>query len=323
MGPSALTLAVARNNTAIVEALVRAGARDVGDKLQAANATSGALVFCTLAMVAANHRNRAVLRALAQSGSDTRAVDEDGDSVLFYCQDGATVQLMLNLGARVNGTDRYGWTVLDYAIRSSTLSVCQALINRGAKDARAFGLVAIFGDARMATTMLKAGWNVNMIGNYGWPPLMAALNSSDMSGGNTEVALVLIRGSANVNFRDRNGRSPLSLAASGGRYPEMDEHSLEVVTALLSRGAHIDAKDRWDVTPLMMAVMRLRPALVRLLVRRGANVNLRMRTGPAPKSEIGMPGGSTALTLAQGNYVYHKEAQPFVIRLLRAAGAHR
>ena len=45
--------------------------------------------------------------------------------------------------------------------------------------------------------------------------------------------------------------------------------------ALLDKGANVDAKARYDVTPLMTAALRGNLELVRLLVERGANVNIR------------------------------------------------
>ena len=45
--------------------------------------------------------------------------------------------------------------------------------------------------------------------------------------------------------------------------------------ALLDKGASVDARGRYDVTPLMTAALRGNLELVRLLVERGADVNIR------------------------------------------------
>jgi hypothetical protein len=45
--------------------------------------------------------------------------------------------------------------------------------------------------------------------------------------------------------------------------------------ALLDKGANVDARGRYDVTPLMTAALRGNLALVRLLVERGADVNIK------------------------------------------------
>ena len=47
------------------------------------------------------------------------------------------------------------------------------------------------------------------------------------------------------------------------------------VQALIRRGAHVNAQDRFGVTPLMQAVIGNNPAAVRTLIAAGANLQLR------------------------------------------------
>lgn len=47
------------------------------------------------------------------------------------------------------------------------------------------------------------------------------------------------------------------------------------VQALIRRGAHVNAQDRFGVTPLMQAVIGNNPAAVRTLIAAGANLKLR------------------------------------------------
>lgn len=50
---------------------------------------------------------------------------------------------------------------------------------------------------------------------------------------------------------------------------------LEAARALLDKGADVDAKDRYDVTPLFIAALRGNLPLAQLLLERGASVNVR------------------------------------------------
>jgi uncharacterized protein len=85
------------------------------------------------------------------------------------------------------------------------------------------------------------------------------------------VALLLAKG-ARLEARGDNGEGPLHDAALGG--------SPEVITLLLDHGAAIDAPDRESgATPLMIAASLGRAGAVAVLLRRGANPQLRDHAG--------------------------------------------
>lgn len=320
--PTALTLAVERDNEAIVEALIAAGARDIGEKVEVGNGFDTEEQPGTLLMFATDNCDLAIMRALVRSGSDVNAVGENKFTALFYCKDAVTIQALADCGANLNAKDTNGWTALDNFIRDDDGSSPRvyALIERGARDAKAMSVAAEFDGAVPLKAMLKAGWNPDTPDEDGMTPLMTALYSGARL--NTDVALMLIEHGANVNCHDKYGTTPLHLAADGGRYPPMDDLSPAVVKALLHKGAQINARDKWGTTPLMIAADHLRPVLVRLLLQHGAKVNLRVKA----EEDIYSPVGSTALSLAQTpcvNIDNHREDQVAVVRMLKAAGARK
>ena len=76
----------------------------------------------------------------------------------------------------------------------------------------------------------------------------------------------------------------------------------DVVEALITKGADVNAKDNWNWTPLHSAIFQDK-AMVELLIARGASVNA--RDG----------GGSTPLWYAQ------REGHTEIVELLRKHGA--
>jgi ankyrin repeat protein len=109
-----------------------------------------------------------------------------------------------------------------------------------------------------------------------------------------KAAQALIEHGADVNTPvAKGGYTPLMLASISG--------SSELATALLGRGAKIDAVNPGGVTALMIAVAGNHSTLAALLVKSGADVNARSEDG------------RTALSIAQEN------SNDAVIKLLQEA----
>lgn len=70
----------------------------------------------------------------------------------------------------------------------------------------------------------------------------------------------------------------------------MSRGNLELVTALLDRGADIHRTLPTGRTVLHLAALYDRVEVARLLIARGANVNLRDRQGVAPLNEAALRG---------------------------------
>ena len=91
--------------------------------------------------------------------------------------------------------------------------------------------------------------------------------------GTDEVRQCLSEG-ANVNAREKIGRSPLPL--EGGRTPvdwAAGRRILEMAELLLDRGARVNARDGWGLTALIYAAGTGNTELAVLLIARGAEVN--------------------------------------------------
>lgn len=107
-------------------------------------------------------------------------------------------------------------------------------------------------------------------------PGSVLVNSRDLSSGETALHIVterrdpvwlrfLLAKGANPNLADRNGTTPLQLAAQLG--------FSEGVEILAERGASVDVPNATGETPLIAAVHRRDAGLVRLLVSKGADAD--------------------------------------------------
>lgn len=105
-------------------------------------------------------------------------------------------------------------------------------------------------------------------------PGTTVVNARDLSSGETALHIVtqrrdalwirfLAQRGANPNIADKNGTTPLQVAANLG--------FVEGIEALLEAGARVDVTNQAGETPLIAAVHRRDIAMVRLLLDKGAN----------------------------------------------------
>ncbi len=98
----------------------------------------------------------------------------------------------------------------------------------------------------------------------------------DIKSSRADYIRVLISEGANVNAKDKNGRTPLMYAAFISSTPE-------IVQLLLEKGAELEARDTTGFTPLMFAAGKSStPEIVELLIEKGAEVNARGPDGKTP-----------------------------------------
>jgi len=100
--------------------------------------------------------------------------------------------------------------------------------------------------------------------------------------GNIEVVKqhIAAKLGADVNAKDKLGRTPLHLATQG-------DHK-EITELLIAEGADVNAKHEEGWTPLHLAALYDHKEIAELLIAKGADVNVKRR------------GGQTALDSANG-----------------------
>jgi ankyrin repeat protein len=180
------------------------------------------------------------------------------------------------------------------------------LVGGGGGGLTALVFAAREGDLESARALLDAGASINQTTEYGWTPLLTAVNNR-----NYALAALLVERGADVNLTNKGGWTPLYLATDnrnieGGDYPvpKPDLDHLDIIRRLLEKGANPNARIRdntltrtiftmqWffedGATALVRAAQSSDTALMKLLLQHGAD------------PFIATANGDTALTAAGG-----------------------
>jgi ankyrin repeat protein len=275
---------------------------------------------------------------LVRAGANVNAVNRYGVSPLIVaCTNGSAgvAKQLLDAGADANAKTKGGETALMFAARSGNIDVVKALLVHGAKhDARevkgqtALMWAAAEGHAPIVRALIEAGADINTTLESGFTPFLFAVRE-----GHIEAVREFLKAGVDVNATvhrtDGGGRgrgpggtvlykpitkdmSPLLLAVQNGHF--------ELAIALVDAGA--DPNDHRSGFPALDMVSWVRkpdssdvsdPApigsgrltslqFVREIVKRGANVNLRLEKGapkvPNTSSRVGTEGATPFLLAA-------------------------
>ena len=328
-GPTALRLAVETDDPPVVEALLLRGARDPHSQSSAGLSLIGK---------ALDLKNNRIVQVLWRNGIVEK---EDLVPLLLWAvsqNDRSTVTALLARGAAINGTGNGpGERPFYIAAEAGNWPMMRLLVARGAsvngggdnlEIAGALSLAAKENDFELARFLLAHGADVNAAVRFGSALTKAAENgNTDMvrlllahhAGPNEgdyhnalpilvedkpHILKLLLKAHANPNVHVWGGPSLLGLVATNG-----DEES---TAAILAAGGYIDGIGQRGDTALMDAACYGQIQIVRLLLRRGAKVNVvGWRSDYENRSE------GTALDIAL------RTGHADIARLLRRWGALR
>jgi ankyrin repeat protein/beta-lactamase regulating signal transducer with metallopeptidase domain len=261
--------------------------------------------------------HRAMVDALVTKTGDTIAAQWAPLHAAVASGDRQAVEDLLAKGADVNAKGEGG-----NAKGEGGLSTLHVAAGKGHKD--------------IAELLITRGADVNEKAKFddwkhgGWTPLYFAIWQ-----GHSDVAELLVAKGADVNVKDERNLMPLHLALYG--WPIDLAELLIVAELLIARDADVNAKGTWGQTPLHIAAGKGYTDIIRMLLDKGANPNVKENErGKTPLHEAAKNGqkavaelliskdvdvnaktrdGKTPMSLAKEKR--HKE----IIELLRKHGA--
>jgi ankyrin repeat protein len=195
-----------------------------GGELESKEVKYGMTPLCQ----AARNGHTLVVKVLLEAGADIEAEDVFGRTPLFRAAGNghaAVINVLLEAGAKFKVKDHFGWTPLDSAVESGYEAVVMLLLNPG-----------IF---------LEPGNNYL----HGRHPGLLILAIVFRHHG---IVKLLIEAGAELEYKDSDGRTPLSHAAG------IENAPLATVKLLVEAGAELETKDNHGRTPLVLARQSLR-----------------------------------------------------------------
>ena len=299
-GATALHWAVHRDDFAMVDLLIRSGAR--------ANVAND--VGVTPLHLACTNRSAPMVERLLAARANANATLLNGETVLMTCAragDAGAVKALLAHGAGVNAKEHeHHQTALMWAVAQRHPDVVQQLIDARADiRARSFTYAqTVVGEQTQRAGREELNYTVL---RGGATPLLFAARVGDV-----DSARVLLAAGADANDSQPDGVSALVLAAHSGNG--------NVAALLLEHGADPDAFGS-GYTALHAAILRSDRNLVKALLARGANPNVRMTKGTPMRRDTtdwNLPAtliGSTPYLLAA------RFLEPDILPVLVAGGA--
>jgi ankyrin repeat protein len=196
--------------------------------------------------------------------------DDQGDAPLSVAPNAKIATMLIERGANVNAVNKRGVSALWLAAKGGREDVVVVLLRAGANVKRAdknrHAPLSVAAKAKIATMLIERGANVKALNQWGQSALWLAA-----MGGRADVVEVLLHARTDVNQADKNGVTPIGVAANEA-----------VAMMLIERGADVNAVNKRGESALWQAIQGSRHDVVEALVQAGADVNRRTRNGTTP-----------------------------------------
>lgn len=268
---------------------------------------------------AASNNHTEIVKILADAGADLKC-KSPSDWTALHVAPAEAASVLLRYRKRINIDEKgyWGWTALHYAIHFGEIEMVKLLVNSGAD----LNVVDDAGDTPLATATWRGNHealNVLLqeedcdpripLGSYksrGRPPLHWVVMKFET----IDIVRLLVERGADVNLSANARGSPLQQACRN------KHKGKEMVDYLLERGANLNAQGGALGFAISSAAIHTTPDMIRMLLQRGATVNVTdaMGRNPIHMACVGGIDNFRAIYEAGGNQ--HLEAEDNMGRTL-------
>ena len=218
--------------------------------------------------------NKDTINVFCNAGADMNIPDIYGDTYLHYasrndcCSD--VLWIIISHGGDVNATNKHNVTALMLACEKGNRDAINVLLGAGAdtniKDWKGATCIqnAVAGGCSkdMLETIVSHGADVNVTNNNDVTALMTACRN-----GNKDATNVFLNAGADPNVADANGETCLHYAAQ-------NDSCTEDLQAIISHGVDVNAKDKNNVTALMIASLKGNLDAINILLNAEADASI-------------------------------------------------
>lgn len=173
-----------------------------------------------------------------------------------------------------------GQTPLHFAIINNHIAIAKFLLENDASTQAQDSTGATplheairYGRTEIAKLLLSAGANVNATDNLGKTPIMMIMPKDKVR----ELYVLLISYKADLTQKDMYGDSVLHIAT-------MMKVNIDELSILINNGADVNARNKYGVTPLLIAVQSDDLKTVKLLTSASADIHTKDTYGKSPLS---------------------------------------
>jgi len=222
---------------------------------------------------AASGGNQKAAEAIIRAGAKVDAVDKYGYTPLLYAAENGwhgTIGSLRKAGADIGARNKDGWSALALSAESCYPDVYSMLKKAGVKEDTWTPLhhAAIEADPNAVKKLIAAKADLNAKDRYGRTPLIWAANCDP------NIALAILVAGADAKPAGADGLTALHMAAREG--------FADVAKALIAAKADTNARDEFERTPLHLAAREMYAGIVSLLLAAKADVNARDIDGETP-----------------------------------------
>jgi ankyrin repeat protein len=243
-----------------------------------------------------------------QPACKQRNLEQKNKDLFEAVRSGNTTEIvrLLKSGANVNTKDNHGFTALHIASGRGDLATIELLINKGANvSAQNDGGDTPLHDACMngkieaVKLLIEKGADINAKNKSGQNPIYPTAES-----GNFALVKLLVSKGSQI---PTTGYTPLHSAVEGLPLSQQFEaQRKEMVEYFLSQGVDVNTKGNsqygTDATILHSAAVRADKEIIELLIKKGAQVETKIKGGKTPLFNSAMGGniGAAEVLLANG-----------------------